>query len=100
MATKSGWIDVFASGHVSLRAEQYSGKLHEGALPCYDAGSAKEARDLVVFACVLARDGTGYAVPGFAAESLASIDMAARRFKRSHDVMNQRRAKKAADGKS
>jgi hypothetical protein len=89
---RSGWIDVMASGHVVLRAEIPGSKLLEGALPCYDAGNATAARNLVVFACELARDGTGYHVPGFVPDNLESIVAAKARFAALHAVMKSRRS--------
>jgi len=98
MGRRSGWIDVFATGHVSIRGENDDGSRTTGTLPCYDAGSLKWARDLVTFACVEERDGTGLKVPGFEVDNLASIDAAKARFAKCHEHMKAGRAKRKALG--
>lgn len=88
----NGWIDIFASGHVHVRG---AGRMRQGSLPCYDAGSEKAAHDLVVFACVLTRNDQGYAMPHFGS-NIEAIDRAAARFDACTRIMAARRAERNA----
>lgn len=86
------WIDIAASGHVVVRRSECA----SGWLPCYAVSSVKEANDLIVFACVLTRDNSGYAMPNFKEGSLDSLTAATERFKTLHETMLKRRAERAA----
>jgi hypothetical protein len=97
---RTGWIDVYASGHVSLRRGELPAR---GTLPCYDAGSPSAARRLIVGSCISDRVDGRYRLPGtvFKAEVLESIDKAAKHFEdvhgRQHAQALARMARKAKE---
>jgi hypothetical protein len=98
MAKRNGWIDIMASGHVFVRG---NGAPRSGTLPCFNAGSHKDAQDLVVFSCVLSYDrlpnGQGiYAVPGFRLNDLDAIYEARERFQKHADELAARRREREA----
>lgn len=83
------WIDVAASGHVHVR--RAGRPIKRGFLPCFSVDSAIEAKRLIVFACVLCRDGSGYAVPNFVTHDLDSISRARDRFETHLKILRSRR---------